>query len=401
MGEVEPSVGRRDISAILLAVYLWMFTILRVAWAFEPRYSTEVLAFLATGILATSLISGGSRVRKTTERGVILLAIVLTSILLDMLLRDNFVLGQRLYEFAIYAVVPVLLLSQVRDLRQFFRTYATLAVCVFLLYVLDPVNDYWFSRSYMVYGFQAMLPAFFGMHLARREFGYRILLVPEIVCFAMMALFGNRMAAVAALFFVVVYEIASGRSSQTRMMRYTAFAGLGALVVANLNTLVFWIAAAVKARGYSSYSLNAAVYYLTGSSDSLSAGRDALRTTATALIVDRPLLGHGLGYFESIAGTYPHNFVLELLVSYGVFGFLFYLAGLLNGIGQIARSSGSLRILGVLLLCTAFPKLLTSVYVFIEPAYWMLIFYGLFAPIYRRGEAHVHGQVTAVAQPTE
>lgn len=375
---------RRDINAVLLAVYLWMFTILRVAWTFVPEYSTPVLGVAAFTILALSLLYTKRWINNASVAAIALLALVGATILLDMLFRYNSIQGQRLYEFAIYAVMPVLLLSQVRDLSLFLRTYTALSVLVFFLYVADPLSHYFLSQSYMVYGFQAMLPAFFGLHLGARRTGHRLYMALEIVALVMMLLFGNRMAGIAGVFFLVAYEVGLGRLSRTKLVAYPAVAVLAATLVANVEGIVARVSDFLVERGYSSYALNAALMYLGGSMSSLSAEREVLWASALVMVERRPVLGYGLGYFEKTHGIYVHNFVMELAISYGVVGLVPYLLGLLNGVAQIVRSREELRTIGILLLVMSFPKLLTSVYIFVEPSFWMLIYYGLYAPYHRK-----------------
>lgn len=386
----------KDANAVLLAVYLWMFIILRVVWSFSDQYSTLILAGLAAIMCVGSVVLTRSWVNSASVAAAAMLAVVLVTLLLDILFRDNGVLGERLYEFVIYAAIPVLLFAQVRDLSVFFKTYSALALVAFALYCADPFIRYRFSQDYMVFGFQAMLPAFYGLYVAAKRTGHKIYMVLAAIALALVVIFGNRMAGIAGLVFLLAYQIGFSRISRARLVLSSAGALVAGVLLANIDRLISGLAALVRDSGYSSYALNAATLYLSGSTSSLSARRETLWATALDLVSQNPMFGRGLGYFESTYGTYVHNVVLDLLVSYGIVGLALYLSALALAVVEIFKSEGDLRLLGVLLLCMCFPKLLTSVHLFVEPAFWMLLFFGVFAPIYRRREAMRVDEVVSV-----
>jgi len=384
MSEGRMTGERTGVNSVLLAAYMWMFMLLRVLWAAESRYSTAVLAAAAVVIVLRSMSSTRGRLGPSFGPALVLLGAVMVSLIIDSIFRANGVLLTRAYNYLVYGVIPVLLLSQVRDIEAFLRSYAVLSAVVFVVYVLDPFMGYRLTQGYMVYGFQAMLPAFYGLYIGYKRYRWRWAIIGSAVAFVMLTVFGNRMAGLAALLFLVGYEVAFGQSNRNRPIRVIAFTATGAVIVANLGTILSSVSQLLDRSGYYSYSLSALLLYFGGMTESLISGREALWSAAIELIRARPVLGYGLGYFDSLYGMYPHNIVFELLVSYGVIGLTIYAAGLVRSLVEISKSEGSLRLLGLLLLCTSFPKLLTSVHLFIEPSFWMLIFYGFFAPAYRR-----------------
>lgn len=52
---------------------------------------------------------------------------------------------------------------------------------------------------------------------------------------------------------------------------------------------------------------------------SLGNGRDIIYQNAISGILNHPLLGNGIGSFESLYGTYPHNFILQSWFEGGIF----------------------------------------------------------------------------------
>ncbi|WP_394172408.1 O-antigen ligase family protein [Guptibacillus hwajinpoensis] len=370
---------RKDINAILLAIYLWMFIVLRIVWAFNSNYSTIILGIISILIICVSIINSEKFINITFLKGIIIFSSVIFFLLIDMLFRNNEILNVRLYEFLIYGVIPILLLSQIRNFGEFFKTYVIFSVIVFFVYVLDPINQYFLSSSYMVYGFQAMLPAFMGLHIGRKEFGLKPLIILEIMAFIMMLFFGNRMAGIAALIFVILIDLLYKRRSAKKNIKYFFFICLVITIIMNIQPIAEKAANILNNNGYSSYSINSIIFYLNGTIDSLSSGRNILWENAIDLIKENPIIGYGVGYYESMFNIYVHNFFLEITLSYGLLGIFTYMLMLFYSCYRIIKNDDKLKLFGILLFCTSFPKLFTSHFIFEEPTFWMFIFYGVYS----------------------
>lgn len=373
---------KNDISATLLAIYLWMFIILRVAWRFNDSYSTIILGGLAIIIIISSIYKSKNFVNKNFVKGFLLISLILLILLLSVVLNNNEVIFSRTYEFVIYGAIPIVLLTQVKDFEPFFRAYFYLSIIVFILYVIDPLNHYLFSTSYMVYGYQAMLPAFFGLHIGRKKYKIKYLLILEIITIIMLVIFGNRMASISVLLFIFTVDFLYTKISLEKIIKYLGLSLLTFTFMMNIQKIVSFVVEYLVRKGYTSYSLNAILLYLNGSVRSLSLARDNLWESAYQLILSKPIFGHGVGYFESIYGIYVHNIFIDIALSFGIVGLLIISILLINSISKLKTKNMDLRLFGILILCTTFPKLLVSIYYFIEPTFWLLIFYGVYVPQY-------------------
>lgn len=58
-------------------------------------------------------------------------------------------------------------------------------------------------------------------------------------------------------------------------------------------------------------------------SNSIGNGRDVIYQNAIQGIVNSPLIGNGIGDFQNVYGTYPHNFILQMLYECGIFYTIF------------------------------------------------------------------------------
>ncbi|MED4016047.1 O-antigen ligase family protein [Sutcliffiella cohnii] len=373
-----------DLNAIMLAIYIWMFIVLRVIWVYNADYSTIILGGLAFIMICISIIFNRNFISKTFLVGLVLINILIIALLLDILFRNNGVISTRLYEFFIYGVIPIVLMSKVKNFKNFFQVYILLSIVVFFIYFLDPFNDFLISTSYMVFGFQVMLPAFLGFHIGRIEFKYKYFIIFEVITFWLILFFGNRMAAIACISFLIIIDIFYRNKSYKKILKYVLILLLSIITIINLESILENVSNYLEGKGLSSYTIRSTLYYLNGTIDSYSAGRNILWENAIEMIKNNPIIGWGVGYYESIYNIYVHNFILEILLSYGMIGFVFFILLIMNSIIQIVKSEKYLKLFGLIIFCISFPKLFTSIYIFIEPTFWLFIFYGLFAPIYRK-----------------
>src|SRR5699024_4763447 len=113
----------------------------------------------------TSLLKTKNYINLMSLKSFFMIFIMIIMIFISISKSNNSIVYTRLYEFLIYGVIPVSIFSQIRDFKPFLDTYVKLSVIIFLIYILDPLNQYFLTGSYMVYGFQAILPAFFGIHI--------------------------------------------------------------------------------------------------------------------------------------------------------------------------------------------------------------------------------------------
>lgn len=368
---------RYDINAVLLAIYLWMFIVLRVIWAFNETYSTVILGSLAVLIILISIIKTKDFINRTFLKSIILILIIVALIIFSFFRSFNAIAFTRLYEFIIYGAIPIIIFSQIRNFEAFLKTYVKLAFLVFVLYIFDPINDYFISGTYMVFGYQAMLPAFFGLHIGRIKYNIRWFLLLEIIAFISLIVFANRMASIAAIFYILVINLFYTKITTKKIILYFIGVVVSITILINLNSILEYIVFFIDSLGYNSYSLTSILLFIEGDSITLDAGRGLIWEAAINLIKQKPIVGYGIGYFETINGLYSHNLLIDAILQFGIFGLLTIIILIINSIYKMKYSNKNIQLVGIILFCTSFPKLFTSIYFFIEPTFWLLILFGI------------------------
>jgi len=109
--------------------------------------------------------------------------------------------------------------------------------------------------------------------------------------------------------------------------------------------------------------------------ESFYGGRFSIWNRSLEIINDNVLLGKGIGYYQSLHGTYSHNILLDLLMFFGLFGFIIFIYHIIKSFYKILFSNGIVSILGIVFICLWFPKLLFSNYFLRDLGFWCFLLY--------------------------
>ncbi|UJH89867.1 O-antigen ligase family protein [Antarcticibacterium sp. 1MA-6-2] len=231
----------------------------------------------------------------------------------------------------------------------------------------------------MDYGYQMMLPVFFGSHLGRILFKWKFLIFIQLAVFGLILIFGNRMASIACIVFVIFMDFFYLGFNKKKFLIYFLIGIIASLGILFLQDILAWIAEILERHNLSSYSLRTIINFQ--DLGSFSAGRDIIWDNATGMILEKPIFGHGIGVFEVLYDTYSHNVILDLLISFGFVGFLIYFYLLIKAFKKILNTEGYVRLLGIILFCTSFPKLFTSIYIFKELSFLAFLILWIFCAL--------------------
>ncbi|MCI7205643.1 MAG: hypothetical protein MSA15_06555, partial [Clostridium sp.] len=151
-------------SEILLPLYLVIFSLLKPLLINNSSNSTFILAIVTVIIVGAWFICELIYKKRLLISYKYLLFILFIYLLLviEMLLRPNRMIGDTLYKFTIYGVIPILLCSKVTNYKNLLWYYAIFTIINGIIYFFDPLNNYKISGDYMEFGFSKMLPAFAG-----------------------------------------------------------------------------------------------------------------------------------------------------------------------------------------------------------------------------------------------
>lgn len=114
------------------------------------------------------------------------------------------------------------------------------------------------------------------------------------------------------------------------------------------------------------------------SSGDITSGRTILYDTAKDIIVNKPLLGNGVGYYESLnSGMYTHNIILDLLASIGIIGTVIVIGIIISGLVLVFREdiSDKYKQIIIFLFSLSIPRLMISSTIWENHIFWMYIMY--------------------------
>lgn len=306
---------------------------------------------------------------------------------LEMAFRPNTLTSVYFYNFIINGAIPVYLLMQLDNMKMVLKYFTSFSVPLFLIYMLDPFFNYALTFDYMTFGFEVALPSFCGFHIGRKVFGYRWMIIPEVLSIISLFIFSNRGALLAALAFAFLLAIIDDSSQPTKILRFGAIIVIIAVVFINAVPIIDFILKQIAKWNYYSYSLHAFRNMLVSGVSKGLAGRDMLWSNAWEYFKASPLLGNGVGSFTNHYGNYPHNLILDILTSFGIIGFLVFLLTWLRPISLMFTSHYSLRVFLALVCCLSFVPLLTSSVLYANIYFWLFIALGLRGQSIRAGEA--------------
>jgi O-antigen ligase len=360
---------------LLFVLYYWGFIFLRPLLQAHENISTLILfvyVLLLLGYFIVGMIlNKDSRIGKA----VLLVLIFFVCFLLDSIIRRNSVSFKYVYVYIYSGIIPVLFLSKIRDANATLKYFAWFSLIALLLFGASPLINNMIFSNYMDYGFKLVMPAFFGLFLGYHYFKIRWMLIFEILCFIGVLVFANRGALLSTVCFVSLYFLLMHPNRKKIIIRWFIPACILLLIaLLNLEFLAKYIYRVVTDLGYDSYSLIMILeYFETNSFEDLFSGRLELWSNASSMIMERPILGHGIGNFEARYGLYPHNIYHDIMTSYGIVGLMVIGFFVLLSFVNIWKSNTSIRILWFVFFLLWFPKLFLSSFFLGDIGFWCFI----------------------------
>lgn len=169
-------------------------------------------------------------------------------------------------------------------------------------------------------------------------------LIVALTNFAIILLFGGRMAAFAAAFSIFLgYMISSSVMIYKKILTILFIGVAGILIVNNINTILQYAEELLNKYNLSSRSFSLLVEQMKTSGTNIHmSGRNIIYEEIVDYIADRGGLPGGFGvslYVTNGKFYHPHNLFLQLTVMFGVFGGIFFILLTLHRLMRIKRSN--------------------------------------------------------------
>jgi O-antigen ligase len=361
---------------LLFVIYFWGFLFLRpILKAFETK-STLILFVFVLVMLFLSLVGMLRRKDARIGNAVILMLIFFIIFLVDSVFRHNILSNEYVYRFVYSGILSVFFLSKVRDADKLLKYFSWFSLLAFLLFGGDPLNGFSTFSDYMDYGFNLVMPAFFGMFLGFHHLKIKWMLIFEILCFLCIVIFANRTSLLSVLVFIILYFILISPNRKRIIFRWIIPMSLLAIIILlNIDSIAKFAYKFVYFKfGYNSYALSKFTSTLHKLDlHVLFSGRLEIWTKATNMFKESPLIGHGLGSFQARYGFYSHNVFLDLLIFFGILGSSIFCFFIITSVIKIWRTNESSKIIGFLFMSLCFPKLIFSAYFLEDVGFWCFI----------------------------
>ena len=360
---------------LIFLVYFWGFAFLRPLIITFPEYSTAILILFAFSLLSISFLM--TTRRKVIIKNYALIMLVLSVIFFDVMFRMNSYTLNYLYDFVIYGIIPIHLISQISSFERVVNQFSIFSSVMFIIFASDPIFDYRVFNDYMNYGFLFALPSYMGIHIGRKYLGHKWMFILEIISLFCLVIFSNRSVLLSLFLFIVTLEIIHVKITAKKLARIVLSSFVVVFPLIYIEQITNWLSIKLSNYGIYSYSiLHIDYFFRSNNIDKLFSGRLSIWENAKILIADNLLFGSGTGVFQAINGVYTHNLYYDLMVQYGIIGLLFYGFLILISGYKVFSLNGNKRLFGVIFLFLWFPKLFLSVYFYKDISFWIFLAIG-------------------------
>lgn len=354
-----------------LATYMVLFAALKPITTSLPQYSTLILA--ACAIMLVLFVLFSSKTLSFSMGFVSIVFCVFMFLLADVLFRPNSSQSELLYNFLIYGVLPLFLLSKVEDVKQLAYAYAWLTVIVGIVYLVDPLNSYKWSSNYMTFGFSAMLPAVCGCLIMIHMFEKKKFWCPMLIFALASLIFANKGVFLSEIAMIATAYILFTKNSTKRFLIIVALLIAVFYIYPILSAILDFAAGIADSLSIDSYALDTfSVILKNTNSNSVYDSRLDIWKIAFDLFSENPFLGHGAGFFDSHYNGYTHNVFLDVMVAYGSVGLVFLGIIIVASVSKIRKMSDRhLSVFAALLFMSWLFPLQVSSYFWSTLTFWL------------------------------
>jgi len=269
-----------------------------------------------------------------------------------------------------------LFLSKIKNIEKLIYYYVFFSLLAFILLGGDPIHGFRIFSDYMDYGFNLGLPVFIGLFLGYKYFKFKWMIFFLILNFLSILIYSNKSSLLTVIVFVFIYYLFIDPISKKRIVKLIIPISIILLLIyINIKSIALFIYDVFVVKlNVNSYSLiTIKNYFLTKSDRVLFSGRIEIWNKAKVMISENLLFGHGIGSFQDRYGFYSHNIILDLLLFFGIVGFVTFLILIFYSLYKILKYNGLVRLLGGFLFSLWFPKLFFSTYFIADVGFWCFL----------------------------
>jgi O-antigen ligase len=358
------NIKRTDIIAYLWPIYFWKVIFLKpLFYIFSDIPSVYIAGgFLAFILLGVFLFLYQQRRLIYVNNGHLFLIIIIFLFILNFLFNMNENMFNYFYNFILLVLPTLLILAYVKDYGLLIRNFYLLSIIAILIYGPWHFFNNDLFANYMDFGFSIALPAMIGIFLYRKNSQLKWVFVIEIFAMFMLVVFANRSALLAIILMYLSYPLLFKKQNTKIFFKYLISAAIITLIIlVNYKILFTFLLEFINLFDISSYSLQKYSNLIFEVDDArVLSGRDIIWQNAINEINTNPF-GYGVGGFEEKYDGYSHNFVLDMILYWGFFGFcLFFILLTFSMKKFISLKKSPEKLLIFIFFISSFPKLFFS-----------------------------------------
>lgn len=313
-------------------LYIFSFMLLKLIISYIPKYSTIILFGTLGLILVRSIYYNHHFNKKKINKWLLFNLFFFVIFGINKLINDNDILGNYIINFIIYATIPLFMLINVNDYKKVIYYYFVFSVITGALLIFDPFFNYQLTGGYMEYGFDILMYSIMGLVLGNFYLKKRWNLIFIIIEIIFIAIWGNKGALISALVLFISFEFFYGKSIKKILMIV-----LLSTILINISTIVTYSVELLKKCGFDTYSINTFQDLFSKDAVNVTSARTDIWLNSINYIKESPIIGNGIGTFETKTGKYVHNVFLDIFVTFGLLSFMLFILVLIYEIYRIIK----------------------------------------------------------------
>jgi len=382
MKDISPNIRR---NSWLIAVFLVETLLCKILTLIIPIPNISVIGMVI--ILLLFLFFNVRYGLKIKTSSILVFGILLLILITSGLLNGFQYVGNYLAYFLVFGMTAMLLMTVEFDYKTTLVAVLRLSVLYIICYfaferknfVLS--DHYWVSQMGMAYGF--LTPTVAGLTAVMKKDIFRLNRLTQLLAWICLLAgiyvicidCGTRGAIVSIAIAMGVLFIGRAKSIK-KMVIVTLLSIAVILLLTNLEEVLLFIQQWGVTRGFSMPALDKMIRMMTlGIEDN---GRNDFSSLAIDVFKTSPLLGRGVGYYESVSGVYTHNMITELLCEAGVIGLLCAMLPILKNFIDLfigKQEDSEMRSFNSFLFFITIPLLMFSSSYWLLPSFWMYLWF--------------------------
>jgi len=219
-----------------------------------------------------------------------------------------------------------------------------------------------------------MLPAFAGCLLQYHYYKKKTAIIPMILFFVELFICANKGAALSGIVLFIVSYIFFREDKRRLARRFFTMVTLGVTIMLFRIQLLKIFVKIAKILSLESYALTTLRIIESGGGDIIFGSRISIWEKVWKMIAVKPMFGYGVGYLESTSIQYAHNFILDVLVTFGFVGlFIILLLILASIIRMIGFSDSSKRVFVITMFVLSFIPMMFSLTFWDVDTFWVFV----------------------------